>query len=658
MNPGIPFPSNADRSSAGSSPADVPSTAPAALDQAIAEARSALLQQQNADGCFQFELEADCTVPAEYILMMHCTGEVDTALQDKLARFIRRQRTEDQGWPLFPGGEFNLSCSVKCYYALKLAGDDPEAEHMAQTRQLILSAGGAARANVFTRLTLALFAQLPWRGVPFIPVELILLPRWSPFHIGKISYWSRAVMVPLSILYSLKVQAKNPSRTGIRELFLTPPEEERNYFPGRSLLNRTFLAVERSVRLLEPLIPRFIRRRALRQAESWIIERLNGTDGLGAIFPAMVNAHEALIHLGYPAEHVHRQQTKVALRHLVVETESEAYCQPCVSPVWDTALACLTLQETLATSPDPGTEDAIRRGLDWLAARQIQDGPADWRDSRPDLAPGGWPFQFANAHYPDLDDTSAVAWAMHAADAERYGDTLARASTWLAGMQSSNGGFASFDVDNTHSYLNAIPFADHGALLDPPTADVSGRCLLVFKRLQNDAHRQAAARTLKYLCGEQEENGAWFGRWGTNYIYGTWSVLAALEHVEGTQVGPRVGRAAEWLKSVQRDDGSWGEGQETYERPETAGQGPAGTGFQTAWALLGLLAAGAGAAPEVQRGVDYLLQQRQAGGSWNDTCFTAPGFPQVFYLRYHGYTHYFPLWALARYRRHLQTADS
>ncbi len=616
-----------------------------ALRDAVDAARAALLARQHADGYWCFELEADCTIPAEYILMMHYMDEIDEDLQAKIATFLRERQEDHGGWPLYLGGSIDLSCTVKAYYALKLAGDDADAPHMLKARRAILSLGGAARANVFTRITLALFEQIPWRGVPFMPVEIILLPRRFPFHLTKVSYWSRTVMVPLLILCSLKPRAKNPRGVGIEELFTVPPHREKDYFPVRSRLNYLFLWLDWLGRRLEPLIPRAIRRWALRRAENWFIERLNGEDGLGAIFPAMVNAYEALALLGYPPDHPHCVTARKALRKLLIIGERSAYCQPCVSPVWDTGLACLALQEINGGKPTAET----LRALDWLKERQILDLHGDWSIQRPNLRPGGWAFQFANAHYPDLDDTAVVAWAMHQSGESRYRESIARAAEWLAGMQSRNGGFASFDADNTHYYLNEIPFADHGALLDPPTADVSGRCVTLFGRLRDPHYNEVLNRCVEFLKSEQEKDGSWFGRWGTNYIYGTWSVLVALEQAGESKTQPYVRRAVGWLKLNQRADGSWGESNDSYVYPDQAGQGDADTAFQTALALLGLMAAGEGDSLEVRRGVDYLLRTQQPDGLWCDPEFNAPGFPRVFYLKYHGYDKFFPLWALARY---------
>ncbi len=614
------------------------------LDRAITMAKKALIDLQHPEGCWCFELEADCTIPAEYVLMMHYMDEVDEDLQSRLAAYLRAYQAGHGGWPLFHGGPFDMSCSVKVYYALKLAGDSPEAAHMVKAREAIIEHGGAARCNVFTRITLALFGQVPWRAIPFIPVELVLLPRWFPFHLSKVSYWSRTVVVPLSILCSLKPRARNPRKVDVRELFVTPPEKEKQYFPVRSRLNRLFLLFDRTARCVQPFLPRMLRRHALKKAGEWFIERLNGTDGLGAIFPAMVNAHEALDCLGYSPDHPHRINTREALRKLLVFNNGTAYCQPCVSPVWDTALACLALHEERSET----AKEPVLRALDWLRDRQLLDEPGDWRLNHPDLQGGGWPFQFNNAHYPDLDDTAVVAWAMHLVDRERYRETVRHATEWVCGMQSRNGGFASFDSDNTHTYLNEIPFADHGALLDPPTSDVSARCAALLAEVGRPG--KALEACLGYLRREQEENGSWFGRWGTNYIYGTWSVLVALERAGESPDQSHIRAAVKWLKGTQRPDGGWGEDCETYSHPEKAGQNHESTCFQTAWAMLGLIAAGESDSPEVFQGAQYLLRRQREDGLWNDDQFTAPGFPRVFYLKYHGYGKYFPLWALARYR--------
>jgi squalene-hopene/tetraprenyl-beta-curcumene cyclase len=617
------------------------------LDRALADARDALVARQHADGYWLFELEADCTIPAEYIMMMHFLDEIDAPLEAKLCRYLRAAQAEHGGWPLYHGGDFNISCSIKAYYALKLAGDGPELPHMVRARNAILQRGGAAGANVFTRIALALFGQLPWRGVPYIPVEIMLLPRWFPFHLDKVAYWSRTVMVPLFILCTRKPVAKNPRNVHIRELFTTPPEEERDYFRRKGFVAKVFLAADRLGRMIDPLIPARTRERATRLAESWMLERLNGEDGLGAIFPAMVNALEAMVIMGYSPDDPRRVTAKRALQKLLVVGPSSAYCQPCVSPIWDTALATLAMQE----AGDPASSDASIRALDWLKTRQLLDESADWQVSRPGVAGGGWAFQFANSYYPDLDDTAVVAWAMHQArDSDRYTESVRRALDWLVGMQSKDGGFAAFDADNTSYYLNKIPFADHGALLDPPTSDVTARVVTVLARIGRPQDRQALDRAIAHLRAKQEPDGSWFGRWGTNYIYGTWSVLTAFAQAHISPDDPAVRRAAQWLKRKQNADGGWGESNDTYAQVADARTRMASTAYQTAWALLGLLAAGEARSETALRGAEFLLSTQQADGLWTDLSFTAPGFPRVFYLRYHGYSAYFPLWALAAYR--------
>ena len=623
------------------------------LDRAVADARDALIERQKADGHWLFELEADCTIPAEYIMMMHFLDEIDGPLEIKLCRYLRSAQAEHGGWPLYHGGDFNISCSIKAYYALKLAGDRPDAPHMARARAAILQRGGAASANVFTRIALALFGQLPWRGVPYIPVEIMLLPRWFPFHLDKVAYWSRTVMVPLFILCTRKPVAKNPRGVHIRELFTTPPEQERHYFRRAGFAAKAFLVADRLGRMIDPFIPARTREKATRLAEAWVLERLNGEDGLGAIFPAMVNALEAMVILGYPENDPRRVTAKRALQKLLVVGPSSAYCQPCVSPIWDTALATLAMQET----GDAASADASIRALDWLQARQLLDEPGDWRVNRPGLAGGGWAFQFANSYYPDLDDTAVVAWAMHQArDSGRYQESVRRALDWLVGMQSADGGFAAFDADNTSYYLNMIPFADHGALLDPPTSDVTARVVTVLARIGRPQDKPALDRAIAYLRLQQEPNGSWFGRWGTNYIYGTWSVLMALAQTEIGAEDPIVQRAVAWLKHEQNADGGWGESNDTYlmSAPGAEPSAPVrkidSNAYQSAWALLGLLAAGEAGSDAARRGADYLMHTQQADGLWSDPSFTAPGFPRVFYLKYHGYSAYFPLWALAAYR--------
>lgn len=619
------------------------------LNAAIEKAQKKLLSLQDPNGYWVFELEADCTIPAEYIMMMHYLDDINETLQQKIAVYLRSRQSEDGSYPLFTGGPGDISCSVKVYYALKMAGDSIDSPHMSKLREWILAQGGAARANVFTRIALAIFEQLPWRGVPYIPVEIMLFPKWFPFHLDKVSYWSRTVMVPLFILCTLKAKAKNPHQVSILELFVVHPDLEQHYFPERTFLNKCFLVLDKIGLATRPLIPERMHKRAIQKALDWFTERLNGEDGLGAIFPAMVNAYEAMLLLGMPHDHPNVVIARKAIDKLLVINDNEAYCQPCLSPVWDTGLSSLALLEV----DKHANKDSLNRAYEWLKSVQLSDEPGDWRISKPDLAGGGWAFQFANPHYPDVDDTAVVGFSMAESEQEGMDESIHRATRWIVGMQSKNGGFGAFDVDNTYYYLNEIPFADHGALLDPPTVDVSARCAMLMARVakEHPEYRPALDRTLDYIRSEQEADGSWFGRWGTNYIYGTWSTLLALEQTDLPKTDPMYTKAAAWLKSVQRADGGWGEDNLSYHDDKAyRGRYHFSTAFQTAWAVIGLIAAGEAGSPEVKAGIDFILRQQQTDGAWNDPCFTAPGFPRVFYLKYHGYDKFFPLWALAKYR--------
>jgi squalene-hopene/tetraprenyl-beta-curcumene cyclase len=635
----------------------------ARLDDAIDSAMEALVSRQQSDGHWVFALEADATIPSEYILLMHYLDEIDHPLQAKIATAIRALQGADGGWPLFHAGKFDVSATVKAYFALKLAGDDPAAPHMRRARETIHSVGGAARCNVFTRIALALFGQVPWRAVPVMPVEIMLLPRWFPFHLSKISYWSRTVIVPLLVLMALKPQAKNSTGVSVAELFVTPPFEERRYMhaAARNFWATTFRWLDHGLRAAEPLLPKRGRARAIAEAVAFFEERLNGTDGLGAIFPAMANAVMAMECLGYAKTDPRLTTAKEALRRLVLEDdEGGVIVQPCVSPIWDTGLAAHAMLEVAdlrnGGKAAPAAKRAAAAASDWLVTKQILDVEGDWKDCRPGVRPGGWAFQYANAHYPDVDDTAAVVMAIDRAGDPAHRENIDRAVEWVIGMQSANGGWGAFDADNEHYYLNFIPFADHGALLDPPTADVSARCVSMLAQTGMRRGDPVIDKALAYLWAEQEPNGAWYGRWGTNYIYGTWSVLCALNAAGEDLSLPGFDRAVEYLVSSQRPDGGWGEDGISYYDGHH-GEGSVSTASQTAWAVLGLMAAGRVEHEAVKRGIEFLMRTREAHGLWDEASFTAVGFPRVFYLRYHGYRAYFPLMALARFRN-LTTGNS
>ena len=620
-------------------------------DAAAIRAAAALGKLQRDDGHWVFELEADATIPAEYVLLRHYLGEPrDEEIEWKIGVYLRRiQSDAHHGWGLFHGGAFDVSASVKAYFALKMIGDDIGAPHMARARAAIHKAGGAAAVNVFTRIQLALFDAGPWSVVPTLPVELILLPRWFPVHLSKMSYWARTVIVPLLVLAAKKPVARNEAGVKVDELYTAKRAKLESRAAGTQRAWTAFFgAVDVILKAAEPLWPKGTRERAIAACVDFVTERLNGEDGLGAIYPAMANSVMMFDCLGYPADHPARRVARTSVEKLLVVKDDEAYCQPCVSPVWDTALAAHAMLEA-------GGDEAEARaaaGLAWLEPLQVLDVKGDWADEKPDVRPGGWAFQYNNAHYPDLDDTAVVVMAMDRVK-ERVGPTydeaVARGVEWTVGLQSKDGGWGAFDADNSYHYLNNIPFADHGALLDPPTSDVTARCVSMLAQLgETDSPRMQAA--LAFLEKEQMPDGSWFGRWGVNYIYGTWSVLCALNAAGLGDKHPMMRKGADWLIHIQNLDGGWGEDCESYALDYKGYTAAPSTASQTGWALLALMAAGRVDHPAVERGVRYLIATQEQDGLWGQEKYTGGGFPRVFYLRYHGYPAYFPLWAVARFR--------
>ena len=637
-----------------------PDTPPDDLDRAINSASRALMDLQRDDGHWVFELEADATIPAELVLLKHYLGEPeDLELERKIGVYLRRIQGEHGGWALYHGGGFDISATVKAYFALKMIGDDISAPHMARAREAVLAAGGAAAANVFTRFQLALYGAGSWSAIPTMPVELILVPKWFPIHLNKMSYWARTVIVPLLVLQVKKPVARNARGIRVDELYQTAVKAQ----PKSAVANRSafwtgfFNALDVVLKAVDPLWPKGLRQRAIDRCVAFVTERLNGEDGLGAIYPAMANSVMMFDALGYAPDHPHRKLARTSVERLLVIKDEETYCQPCVSPVWDTSLVCHALLEA-------GGDEAARRvkaGLEWLKPLQVLDVKGDWAEARPDVRPGGWAFQYNNAHYPDVDDTAVVAMAMDRSQKRTgetsYDEAIGRGAEWIWGLQSHNGGWGAFDADNDHYYLNNIPFADHGALLDPPTVDVSARCigLLAQMGVGLDDPRMKAA--VGYIEKDQEADGSWFGRWGVNYIYGTWSALCGLNAAGVDLEGPCVRRAVDWLVRIQNPDGGWGESCDSYALDYQGYEPAESRASQTAWAVLGLLAAGEADHPAVERGIAWLKANQDASGFWPEDHYTGGGFPRVFYLRYHGYSKFFPLWALARYRNLKRSND-
>ena len=633
-----------------------------ALDTRIEAAAAALRAAQRTDGHWVFELEADTTIPAEYVLFTHYLGEEpNLELEKKIAVYIRSRQAEHGGWPLFNGGAFDISASVKAYFALKMIGDDVEAPHMRRAREAIRSHGGAAEVNVFTRMLLALYGNMPWSAVPLMPVEIVLLPKWFFFHLSKISYWGRTVLVPLLVLQALKPRARNKRGIRIDELFLDPPEQTGRHAKAphqNRFWYEIFRALDVALKIAEPAFPRATRQRAINVAREFVVERLNGEDGLGAIFPAMANSVMMFDALGVPESDPSRAIARKSIDKLLVIKQGEAYCQPCVSPVWDTALAAHALLEAGGGANVASAE----RGLDWLLPRQELDVKGDWCFKRPHVRPGGWAFQYANPHYPDLDDTAVIVVGMARAQKQHgergYNTAMARAREWIEGLQSSDGGWGAFDADNTHEFLNNIPFADHGALLDPPSPDLTGRCVSMLAQLgATPEASQSMRRGIDYLRRTQRPDGSWYGRWGVNYIYGTWSALCALNAAGLPSDSPEMQRAAQWLIRIQNADGGWGEDCDSYKLDYRGYESAPSTASQTAWALLALMAAGEVEHRAVERGISYLIATQDDEGLWTERNYTGTGFPRIFYLRYHGYPKFFPLWALARFRN-LQNTNS
>jgi squalene-hopene/tetraprenyl-beta-curcumene cyclase len=624
------------------------------LERSIGSASKAIRDVQQSDGHWVFELEADDTIPAEYVLLRHHLGEpVDAVLEAKIASYIRRRQGTHGGWALVQDGDLDMSASVKAYFALKMIGDSIDAPHMVRAREAILARGGAINSNVFTRFTLAMYGVLSWRSVPVLPIEIMLLPMWSPFHLNKISYWARTTLVPLMVLAALKPRARNAKGIGIDELFLQDPRSigMTAKAPHQSMAwFMLFRSLDVILRAIEPYFPKSLRQRAIDAALAFTEERLNGEDGMGAIYPPMANIVMMYDALGKDENFPPRTVTRAGIDKLLVISEHEAYCQPCVSPVWDTTLTAHAMLE----AGDEASLASVKKGLDWLVPKQVLDLKGDWAVKRPNIRPGGWAFQYNNAYYPDLDDTAVVVMSMDRLQRVKgghdYDNAIARGREWIEGMQSDDGGWAAFDVNNFEYYLNNIPFSDHGALLDPPTEDVTARCLSMLAQLGETKENPRVAAAIEYLRRTQHPEGSWYGRWGMNFIYGTWSVLCALNMAGVSRDDPMIRKAVAWLASVQNPDGGWGEDAVSYRLDYKGLERAPSTASQTAWALLGLMAVGEVENPVVARGIEYLIATQAEKGLWDEQRYTATGFPRVFYLRYHGYPKFFPLWALARYR--------
>ena len=619
----------------------------AELEVGLERTYSWLLTQQKADGHWVAELEGDTILESEYVLLMAYLGREHDPRCLRLCRYLLEQRRPEGGWAIYPGGPFELSASVKAYFALKLTGLSDSHPVMVQTREIILNSGGAQNCNSFTRFYLALLGQIPYEHCPCVPPELTLLSKKLGFSLSAMSAWTRTIVVPLSIISAFKPNRQLPAERGIQELFRTDLPLAPMH-PHSGLCWETFfLGVDRFLKCVDRWTPHSWRKSGIDASHKWILDHFENSDGLGAIFPPMIYTVLALDCLGYNRDHHLFQWSLKQLDDLFLEDARGLRIQPCVSPIWDTAISLIAL----ADAGLPGSHPAMRKGARWLLDHEVRQ-PGDWVDRRPGLEPTGWHFQYQNGHYPDIDDTAMVLLALQRSALGQDPEAKAamdRAVAWLLAMQNRDGGWAAFDADIDNDILTKVPFADHNAILDPSCADITARILELLGALGYRADHPQIARALDYLWSTQEPEGCWYGRWGVNYIYGTWQVLLGLRAIEFPLDHPRVRKAADWLETVQQTDGGWGESCASYDDPNLKAVGIP-TASQTAWAILGLIAAGRENSSTVERGIQYLLKTQAEDGTWEETEFTGTGFPKVFYLRYHFYRIYFPLMALGRYR--------
>ncbi len=613
---------------------------------AVEAARRRLLHLQKDDGHWVGELQGDTILESEWILLMAFLGREQDARCRKAANYILQQQLPEGGWTHYPEGPVELSGSVKAYFALKLTGHDPEAPYMRKARAVIRAQGGAAACNSFTKFYLALLGQFPYANCASVPPEMVLLPRWFYFNLYAMSSWTRTIVVPLSIFSACKPVRRLPPERGIAELFHQPPQTPLwPAEPSRRWLSwpNFFLGTDWLYKCLEPFLGP-IRRYALKRAAAWMRQHLEDSDGLGAIFPPMIYTVVALRCLGVREDDPDMVWALKQLDDLMIEEGDTIRLQPCFSPVWDTAMTLAAL----ADSDDGQGRAAIARGVDWLLECDIRQ-PGDWSLANPGLEPGGWCFEYRNRFYPDIDDTAMVLIGL-AKNGRADAAAAGRALRWLLGMQNRDGGWAAFDRDIDHEVLTKVPFADHNAMLDPSCPDITARILEALGHFGCGLDHPQVQKAIAYLRKTQEKAGCWFGRWGVNYIYGTWQVLLGLKQIGFDMSDPMVRRAVGWLQQVQQPSGAWGESCRSYDDPSQAGQG-APTASQTAWAVMGLMAAGEADSTAVRAGIEYLLATQQPDGGWHEEAFTGTGFPKVFYLKYHLYSLYFPLMALARYER-------
>jgi squalene-hopene/tetraprenyl-beta-curcumene cyclase len=625
------------------------------LPESIERGAEHLISLQADEGYWVGELEADSTLESDYIYYLNVLGKADPVRIAKLANYVRRKQLPDGGWNTYPGGPAELNATCKAYFALKLAGDGANSPHLAKARAVIHRLGGLERTNSYVRFYLALVGAVGWELVPSIPPEMMLLPNWFAMNIYEMSSWTRGIVIPMAILSALRPDWRVPESAHVEELFKDPSHKTAAFDWSKQLISwrNFFLALDRGFKLYEKLPWKPLRQRALREAKQWMLEHMERSEGVAAIYPAMMNSIFALVALGHGPDDPLTWREIKEFSKFEIEEEDTIRLQPCVSPIWDTCIAMVALEEA-GVAPD---HPSLVKAADWILSKQIL-GCGDWQVKNKDAEPGGWAFEFRNDHYPDVDDTAFILMALQRVkfpDEARMEAATRRGVQWLLSMQNRDGGWAAFDRDNDSKFLCNIPFADHNAMIDPSTADVTARVMECLGRFGWPAEHPAIQRGLQFLLKDQCEDGSWFGRWGVNYVYGTSGVLRALETVS-LNAKEYCKRAVNWLKSVQKPDGSFGESLRSYDEPKTKGQGNS-TASQTAWGLIGLLAAADPGDPSIAKAAAYLVQQQNEDGSWSESEFTGTGFPCVFYLKYHLYRNSFPVYALARFHNQARQAD-
>src|SRR3989338_7019361 len=621
------------------------------LNTAIRKSQSHLLGEQDRNyGFWAGVLEGDVALTAEYLMLMHFLKRIVAKKQEKASRYIIKKQGKDGGWSIYHEGDSDVSISVKCYFALKLAGHSEEEPVMRKARACILKLGGIMKCNTFTKIYLAIFGQFDWRGIPALPVEIILLPNFFYFNIYEMSYWSRCIVVPLGIILANRPKLQVGDKAALDELYVIPKERvsyRLEMDQNKLTIKNIFINFDTILRRYENQPISSLRKIAIEKAEKWMLERLEKSGGLGAIWPSMVNSLMAMKCLGYKDGNPAVEKALEDIEALAVHDEDTMFLQPCVSPVWDTPWAIMALLK----SGLPNNHPALVKAGEWMLEKEVKSF-GDWSMKNPVKEPSGWYFQHANEFYPDNDDASVVMMSLlllDLPDNQRKRQAILRGFQWLIGMQCDDGGWGSFDKNNNKTILNNIPFADWHALLDPSTSDLAARVLDLMGRLGYDSGFPPANRAIEFLKKEQEKNGSWFGRWGTNYVYGTWSVLTGLHSIKEDMAKEYIRKAVSWLKDFQNEDGGWGETCKSYWDTTLSAKGKS-TPSQTSWAVLGLLCTEERDSDSVRNGIEYLIRTQKEDGTWDEDEFTGTGFPKVFYLRYHMYRSYFPLLALSKYR--------